>query len=179
MPSWDGVKDVARRAAAAVPLGYLGCDVVVDEHRGPLILEINARPGLEIQNVHGYGLGRAIRGGRMSELAGPSIEALAAEAVTRAAAAPAPPARVPERVFDRLWPVLTGLGLLLAGAIVLEIVATNRVAAGRVVVIGAASAQVTASSPTTTAMPRAPRSRPMVRRSTPPTRRRACSPAAA
>ncbi len=82
----------------------------------------------------------------MSELAGPSIEALAAEAVTRAAAAPAPPARVPERVFDRLWPVLTGLGLLLAGAIVLEIVATNRVAAGRVVVIGAASAQVTASS---------------------------------
>lgn len=60
VPSWEGVKDVARRAAAAVPLGYLGCDVVVDEHRGPLILEINARPGLEIQNVHGYGLGRAI-----------------------------------------------------------------------------------------------------------------------
>lgn len=60
LPAWDEVLDVARRAAAAVPLGYLGCDLVVDAVRGPLILEINARPGLEIQNVHGYGLGRAL-----------------------------------------------------------------------------------------------------------------------
>lgn len=60
LPHWPEVLDVARRAAAAVPLGYLGCDVVVDQHRGPLVLEINARPGLEIQNVHGYGLARAI-----------------------------------------------------------------------------------------------------------------------
>ncbi len=60
LPHWDEVLDVARRAAAAVPLGYLGCDLVVDAARGPLILEINARPGLEIQNVHGYGLSRAI-----------------------------------------------------------------------------------------------------------------------
>jgi len=30
---------------------------VVDRVRGPLILEINARPGLEIQNVNGRGLG--------------------------------------------------------------------------------------------------------------------------
>lgn len=60
VPSWDEVLAVARRAAAAVPLGYLGCDVVVDAARGPLVLEINARPGLEIQNVHGHGLGRAL-----------------------------------------------------------------------------------------------------------------------
>jgi D-alanine-D-alanine ligase-like ATP-grasp enzyme len=31
-------------------------DVVLDRTRGPLILEVNARPGLEIQNVHGRGL---------------------------------------------------------------------------------------------------------------------------
>lgn len=60
LPHWAEVLDVARRAAAAVPLGYLGVDLVVDAVRGPLVLEINARPGLEIQNVHGYGLGRAV-----------------------------------------------------------------------------------------------------------------------
>ncbi len=60
VPSWPGVVDVARRAALAVPLGYLGVDVVVDRERGPLVLEINVRPGLEIQNVNGTGLGPAL-----------------------------------------------------------------------------------------------------------------------
>jgi alpha-L-glutamate ligase-like protein len=60
VPGWKDVLDISRRAATAVPLGYLGVDVVVDAVRGPLVLEINARPGLEIQNVHGYGLGRAL-----------------------------------------------------------------------------------------------------------------------
>jgi alpha-L-glutamate ligase-like protein len=60
LPAWAATVRVARRAAEAVPLGYLGVDVVVDEVRGPLILEINARPGLEIQNVHGRGLARFI-----------------------------------------------------------------------------------------------------------------------
>jgi alpha-L-glutamate ligase-like protein len=60
LPSWPEVLDVARRAALAVPLGYLGVDVVVDVARGPLVLEINARPGLEIQNVNGRGLGEAL-----------------------------------------------------------------------------------------------------------------------
>jgi alpha-L-glutamate ligase-like protein len=60
LPGWPAVLDVARRAAAAVPLGYLGVDVVVDRERGPLVLEINARPGLEIQNVNGIGLADAL-----------------------------------------------------------------------------------------------------------------------
>ncbi len=57
LPQWEEVLQVARNAAAAVPLGYLGIDVVVDHRLGPLVLEINARPGLEIQNIHGKGLG--------------------------------------------------------------------------------------------------------------------------
>ncbi len=61
VPFWAEVLEVARRAAGAVPLGYLGVDLVVDEDRGPLVLEINVRPGLEIQNVHGSGLGAALR----------------------------------------------------------------------------------------------------------------------
>jgi alpha-L-glutamate ligase-like protein len=60
LPAWREVLEVARATASAVPLGYLGVDVVVDRLRGPLVLEINARPGLEIQNVHGRGLAAAI-----------------------------------------------------------------------------------------------------------------------
>ncbi len=57
LPQWVKTRQVATRAAAAVPLGYLGVDVAIDAERGPLVLEINARPGLEIQNVNGVGLG--------------------------------------------------------------------------------------------------------------------------
>lgn len=60
LPDWPGILAVAKKAAAAVRLGYLGVDIVVDKDRGPLVLEVNARPGLEIQNVHGAGLGKAL-----------------------------------------------------------------------------------------------------------------------
>jgi alpha-L-glutamate ligase-like protein len=60
MPGWSDILEIARITARSVPLGYLGVDLVVDRERGPLVLEINARPGLEIQNVHGRGLGVAI-----------------------------------------------------------------------------------------------------------------------
>jgi alpha-L-glutamate ligase-like protein len=60
LPAWPEILEVSRRSAGAVPLGYLGIDVVVDRDRGPLVLEINARPGLEIQNVNGRGLGEVL-----------------------------------------------------------------------------------------------------------------------
>ncbi len=56
VPHWPTVIDAARRCAAATGLRYLGADVVVDADRGPLLLEVNARPGLQIQNVTGRGL---------------------------------------------------------------------------------------------------------------------------
>lgn len=56
IPHWGDVIAIALRAALAVPLGYVGVDLVIDRDRGPLVLEVNARPGLEIQNVHGRGL---------------------------------------------------------------------------------------------------------------------------
>lgn len=61
VPHWEEVLEVAVRTANSVPLGYLGVDVVVDREHGPLVLEINVRPGLEIQNVNGRGLGAALR----------------------------------------------------------------------------------------------------------------------
>ena len=56
IPFWHSVLDVAKRAAGAMPLKYLGADIAITP-KGPVMLEINARPGLEIQNVNGRGFG--------------------------------------------------------------------------------------------------------------------------
>ncbi len=61
LPGWTQLLEVARAAAACVPLGYVGVDIVLDKSRGPLVLEMNARPGLEIQNINGQGLAPAVR----------------------------------------------------------------------------------------------------------------------
>ncbi len=60
VPAWPEVMGICQQVAGAVPLGYLGIDVAIDRVRGPLVLEINARPGLEIQNVAGIGLGTVL-----------------------------------------------------------------------------------------------------------------------
>ena len=50
IPNWGEVLATAVKAAEVSRLGYTGADVVVDEEEGPMVLEINARPGLGIQN---------------------------------------------------------------------------------------------------------------------------------
>jgi alpha-L-glutamate ligase-like protein len=60
VPYWREVLAMSRRVAAAVRLGYIGVDIVVDERRGPLLLEANARPGLAIQIANGRGLAPAL-----------------------------------------------------------------------------------------------------------------------
>ncbi len=57
---WLEILELSRRVAAVVPLGYMGLDIVLDVSRGPLVLEINARPGLEIQNANRQGLRRIL-----------------------------------------------------------------------------------------------------------------------
>lgn len=37
-------------------LAYLGADIVLDKNKGPLVLELNARPGLAIQIANGMGM---------------------------------------------------------------------------------------------------------------------------
>ncbi len=56
VPFWTQCIDIALATAAAFPLNYLGIDITFDEYKGPLVLEINVRPGLEIQNVNRKGL---------------------------------------------------------------------------------------------------------------------------
>jgi len=56
VPEWRSLLDIAARTADATKLGYLGADIVIDKHRGPLLLELNARPGLAIQLANKTGL---------------------------------------------------------------------------------------------------------------------------
>jgi len=56
IPQWDEHLLIATRCYEMTGLGYLGADVVLDRKRGPLILELNARPGLAIQTANGLGL---------------------------------------------------------------------------------------------------------------------------
>src|SRR5262249_50350900 len=56
VPCWDAVLSMSVRGAEAVGLGYIGVDIVVDAHEGPMLLEANARPGLAIQIANGRGL---------------------------------------------------------------------------------------------------------------------------
>jgi alpha-L-glutamate ligase-like protein len=56
LPAWSHVLGTAAACADATGLRYLGADVVFDRTLGHLVLEVNARPGLEIQNVQGRGL---------------------------------------------------------------------------------------------------------------------------
>lgn len=56
IPSWDDVLALAARASEISGLGYVGVDVVIDARQGPVLLELNARPGLAIQVANQEGL---------------------------------------------------------------------------------------------------------------------------
>jgi alpha-L-glutamate ligase-like protein len=61
VPHWERIIDMSRKVSAAVGLGYVGVDIVLDETEGPLLLEANARPGLAIQIANGWGLAARLR----------------------------------------------------------------------------------------------------------------------
>jgi|SRR5690554_149707 len=54
--AWEEMLEMAARCYEATGLGYMGVDLVIDAHKGPLLLELNARPGLAIQMANGRGL---------------------------------------------------------------------------------------------------------------------------
>jgi alpha-L-glutamate ligase-like protein len=56
IPYWDGMLLMAARTWEMTGLGYIGVDLVIDRERGPLLLELNARPGLAIQMANRSGL---------------------------------------------------------------------------------------------------------------------------
>ncbi|MDJ0927544.1 MAG: alpha-L-glutamate ligase-like protein [Gammaproteobacteria bacterium] len=58
VPHWNMLLELAARCYDLTELGYLGVDLVLDRDHGPLILELNARPGLSIQIANRAGLRR-------------------------------------------------------------------------------------------------------------------------
>ncbi|UZW74660.1 alpha-L-glutamate ligase-like protein [Alkalimarinus sediminis] len=56
VPHWDAILPLSAACYEMTGMGYLGCDIVIDKHKGALILEVNARPGLAIQIANNKGL---------------------------------------------------------------------------------------------------------------------------
>ncbi|MFW3616045.1 alpha-L-glutamate ligase-like protein [Billgrantia antri] len=56
IPDWTNLLQLAASCYEMTGLGYLGTDMVIDRNRGPMLLELNARPGLAIQMANGEGL---------------------------------------------------------------------------------------------------------------------------
>jgi alpha-L-glutamate ligase-like protein len=56
VPYWDKILEIAAGCYELTGLGYLGVDIVLDKEHGPLMLELNARPGLNIQIANREGV---------------------------------------------------------------------------------------------------------------------------
>jgi len=56
VPGWESILLMAARTYEMTGLGYIGVDWVLDIDKGPLLLELNARPGLAIQLANHSGL---------------------------------------------------------------------------------------------------------------------------
>ena len=56
VPQWSCLLQLASSCYEMCGLGYLGADLVLDRNSGPLLLELNARPGLTIQVANNRGL---------------------------------------------------------------------------------------------------------------------------
>lgn len=56
IPHWETMLLTAARCYELTGLGYIGADFVLDKDKGPLMLELNARPGLNIQIANHAGL---------------------------------------------------------------------------------------------------------------------------
>lgn len=61
IPDWDAILDISARCYEITGMGYIGVDIVLDRDRGPLVLELNARPGLAIQIANRQGLLRRLQ----------------------------------------------------------------------------------------------------------------------
>ncbi|MFZ1736137.1 MAG: sugar-transfer associated ATP-grasp domain-containing protein, partial [Candidatus Moraniibacteriota bacterium] len=71
IPYWKDILKMAIEAQQVSGLGFLGADVAIDRDRGPVFLELNARPGLSIQVANLDGLK-----GRLERVSGLTIKTI-------------------------------------------------------------------------------------------------------
>ncbi|OGI15618.1 MAG: hypothetical protein A2878_03455 [Candidatus Moranbacteria bacterium RIFCSPHIGHO2_01_FULL_54_31] len=69
IPYWKDILRMSVEAQQISGLGFLGADIAIDRERGPVILELNARPGLSIQLANFSGLKK-----RLERVAGLKIK---------------------------------------------------------------------------------------------------------
>ena len=56
IPYWEQILQLSASCANMTGLDYIGADIVLDRIHGPMLLEVNARPGLAIQIANKAGL---------------------------------------------------------------------------------------------------------------------------
>lgn len=61
IPQWKEHLLIAAKSYEMTKLGYLGADIVIDKEQGPMMLELNARPGLAIQIANQIGLKKRLK----------------------------------------------------------------------------------------------------------------------
>lgn len=61
IPNWTSVLTTAVRTQMGSGLGYAGVDIVLHPEKGPMVLELNARPGLQIQMANMEGLRKRLQ----------------------------------------------------------------------------------------------------------------------
>lgn len=71
IPYWNKMLETAIKCQVCTGLGYVGVDMVVDRIKGPMVLELNARPGLAIQIANNDGLK-----GRLERVSGLKIKTI-------------------------------------------------------------------------------------------------------
>ncbi len=89
LPQWSYLLEFSARCYELTGLGYLGVDIVLDRDKGPMLLELNARPGLNIQIANRCGLRSRLALVERQAAGAPVEERVAYAMHTLAAAAPA------------------------------------------------------------------------------------------
>lgn len=56
IPNWDEILTIALKCQEASKLGFVGVDISIDKKNGPVVFELNARPGIGIQVANKAGL---------------------------------------------------------------------------------------------------------------------------
>ena len=56
IPYWNQILEIAIKCQKITGLGYIGVDIGIDKNKGPVVFEVNARPGLGIQVANNSGL---------------------------------------------------------------------------------------------------------------------------
>lgn len=56
IPFWTRILKISHQCYQSSGLGYLGVDIIIDRENGPMVVELNARPGLGIQVANEDGL---------------------------------------------------------------------------------------------------------------------------